>query len=276
MNSRLKALILCLIPPLLMGGCLSMGSQIDSDSLQPEADSYTLSEHSAISKTGCSFDYRTYQPTRAKSATSIIIGHGFLRDQNNMAGLSRALAKRGIPVITLDFCNMQAWNGNHETNAQDMRNLAVQLGRGDNIIYAGFSAGALAAILAADDNTRAILALDLVDQNELALQAIKQRSVPLIGVSGPASECNANNQSNLVFSARNDERLEQLSIVPGASHCEFESPTNWLCDLLCGDDDTQHSDNMQRMNIIDKSIEAVTPFLSPPVVAQPTQLSKRF
>jgi len=100
--------------------------------------------------------------------------------------------------------------------------------------------------------------------------------VPLIGLSGPASGCNANNQSNPVFSARNDEQLEQLSIIPGASHCEFESPTNWLCDLLCGDDDTQHSDNMQRMNIIDKSIEAVTPFLSPPVEAQPTQLSRRF
>lgn len=276
MNSRLKTVILCLIPPLLIGGCLSMGSQINSDTLPFGADSYSLSEHSAISNTGCRFDYRIYQPTRAGTATSIIIGHGFLRDQDNMAGLSRALAKRGVPVITLDFCNMQVWNGNHETNAQDMRDLAVRLGRGDNIIYAGFSAGALAAILAADDNTRAILALDLVDQNELALQAIKQRSVPLIGLSGPASGCNANNQSNPVFSARNDEQLEQLSIIPGASHCEFESPTNWLCDLLCGDDDTQHSDNMQRMNIIDKSIEAVTPFLSPPVEAQPTQLSRRF
>ena len=94
----------------------------------------------------------------------------FLRDQDNLVGLSRALANHGIQVVTLDFCNMRLWNGNHESNGLDMRALAQKLRMSDNIIYGGFSAGALAAVLAADDDTRAILALDLVDQNDLGLK----------------------------------------------------------------------------------------------------------
>ncbi len=253
----------------MAAGCLSMGTDIISAPPRAKLDNYTLHELSASSLAGCEFDYRVYQPTRATTTTSIIIGHGFLRNQDNMVGLSRALANRGIPAITLNFCNMRPWNGHHERNARDMRHLATLLGRAHDIIYAGFSAGALAAVLAADNNTRAIMALDLVDQNNLGLDAIKKLSVPLLGLSGPPSACNANNQSNAVFSSRNERRSGSPGIVPGASHCEFESPSNWLCAVACGDDDGKQTDMMQRSNIIEKSIDALLPFLSPPVTTQP-------
>ena len=245
-----------------------MGAGTNSASPRAELDKYTLQDSTARSLAGCQFDYRIFQPAEATTSTSVIIGHGFLRNQDNMIGLSRALANRGIPAITLDFCNMRPWNGHHQRNALDMRHLAKLLGRSDNIIYAGFSAGALAAVLAADDNTRAILALDLVDQDNLGRNAIEQLPIPLIGLAGPPSACNANNQATDIYLLRTDTQLENLKIVSGASHCEFESPSNWLCETACGDDDSEQTDMMQRSNIIEQSIEAVLPFLAPPVTKE--------
>ena len=265
MNRRFGSVIACLLPLLLAGGCLSLGAGNTGALPRAEHDNYTLQESAARSPAGCQFDYRIYQPAQTTTSTTIVIGHGFLRDQDNMIGLSRALANRGIPAVTLDFCNMRPWNGHHQRNAQDMAHLANLLGRSDNIIYAGFSAGALAALLAADDSTRAILALDLVDQDNLGRDAIEQLTAPLIGLAGPPSACNANNQAEDIFSMRNDRQLESLSIVAGASHCEFESPSNWLCEVACGDDDSEQADTMQRSAIIKRSINAVLPFLAPHV-----------
>lgn len=258
----IRTTVFCLLAALLLAGCLSLGGGNSLASPRSDSDRYTLLERSATSQFGCRYSYRVYQPDAPRTKTSLVLGHGFLRDQDNMVGLGRAVANAGIRAVTLDYCNMRPWNGHHKRNAQDMRDLAESLGISDDVIFAGFSAGALAAVLAADNDTRAIMALDLVDQAELGATAITNLTTPLIGISGPASGCNANNNGDTVYKTRAKSALSSLLKIDYASHCEFESPSNWLCETACGDKDNDQSANMQRASIIHRVVNMLTPYLS--------------
>jgi len=269
MHLWIKRLLVCLAPAALTAGCLGLGAS-PAAMPRPALDTYELIENTGLSISGCQFQYRVYNPLEPRTPTSVILGHGFLRDQDNLVGLSRALANSGVRVVTLEFCNMRPWNGHHERNARDMRTLATKLNLTDDIVFGGFSAGALAAVLASDNNTRAILALDLVDQNDLGLRAIRKLATPLIGLSGPASGCNANNNAAALFQSRiassptvtEAQPLSRLISIDSASHCEFESPSNWLCEIACGDDDSAASDAADRAGIIDQTIDNLFPYLT--------------
>ena len=194
-----------------------------------------------------------------------MLGHGFLRDQDRLVALSRALANAGIRTVTLNFCNMQPWNGNHQANAADMRNLAAELNRDSDIIFGGFSAGALAAVLASDQRTRAIYLLDFVDQSNLGATALASLGVPLSGLHGPPSDCNANNAGKLAiedYLATRKNITTSYELVERASHCEFESPSNWLCKLVCADDDAPSENEATRQLIIDQSVVKIKRLLS--------------
>ncbi len=258
----------CLLSLLFLGGCALGGTQKNLAQPIAKQDTYTLAENSGVSTSGCRFDFRQYIPQRPSTATTIILGHGFLRDQNNLIHISRALANEGIPVATLNFCNMRLWNGHHRRNAQDMRSLATSLGVQDNVIFGGFSAGALAALLAADEKTRAILTLDLVDQAGLGLAAAEHLTVPLIGFHGPPHRCNANNNGLIVFAASRaptGEARPTSQPISNASHCEFESPSNWLCERACGDSASAEDNEETRQTVISLAVERVRPYLTPPL-----------
>lgn len=263
MRRSKNSLLVCILATLIASGCLTLGGSSSRAQPRAEIDQYTLSEQVAVSSTGCHYRYRLYSPARVKSQTNVILGHGFLRDQNNLVDMARALANHGIPVVTLNFCNMRPWNGHHQQNAVDMQDIAKKIGVDNDVIYAGFSAGALAAVLAADDQTRAILALDLVDQKNLGLNAINQLNTPLVGLAGDNSSCNADGRGAALFSARENTKLSTLTQQKGASHCEFESPSNWLCELACGDDDSAAVSAATRHSIIQQTIKSIVPFLSP-------------
>ncbi len=116
------------------------------------------------SPTDCELHYRLYRPLGADPGDLVVIGHGFLRGKERMTGLAHALAKAGIATAALDFCNDRLWDGGHVRNALDMMKVADVLGA-RRVVYLGFSAGALAALIAGRNDTRAIgvVALDLVD-----------------------------------------------------------------------------------------------------------------
>lgn len=252
---------------LISGGCLSLGAG-QSSPAQPRqhADRYTLFESSHLSARGCEYDYRVFEPAQAISPSTVMLGHGFLRDQDRLVELSRALANSGIRTVTLDFCNMRPWNGNHRANAIDMHDLAQILGRSDDVLFGGFSAGALAAILAADSRTRAIVLLDFVDQNNLGANALETLPIPVIGLHGPPSSCNADGLGTAAVAQhlRNLDRTgTEYSLVENASHCEFESPTNWLCQSVCGDNDSASHNRETRQFIIDETIRKIRPHLHP-------------
>lgn len=211
---------------------------------------------SLTSSTGCQIHYRLFfsHPDNNVTATStfgetaqadksqpaknhdlVILAHGFLRNQQRMQGLAARIAAAGYPVATLDFCNQRFWKGAHEQNAHDMIALANHLGA-ERRLYAGFSAGGLSALLAGREDAQAqgVLTLDLVDAGTQGQAAARDLEPPLLGIAGAPTNCNALNNADPVFDVAARSSLKRL---PKASHCDFESPTDALCQLVCTDPD---------------------------------------
>ncbi|MGE5154447.1 MAG: alpha/beta fold hydrolase [Bdellovibrio bacteriovorus] len=188
------------------------------------------------SVTGCQIDTRLYGPERPRTDALVVLGHGFLRSQERMAGLAQALAAAGVPTVTLDFCNSRPWDGRHVQNGDDMRRVADRLGA-RRVVYAGFSAGGLSALVAAWGDPRAVgvLTLDLVDDGGLGEGLARTLPIPLLAIQGDPAPCNAQGNGLRVFAA--SQRARVLTVA-NASHCDFESPTDWLCESICGRPDS--------------------------------------
>lgn len=182
----------------------------------------------------------------------MIIGHGFLRNQTRMRELARSIAAAGMNAVTVDFCNMRLWNGAHRRNAQDLIAVATAL-NAKHVIYVGFSAGGLAALLAgaADSRTIGVVTLDLVNAEQLGVIAARDLIHPLIGLVGEPSPCNAQNNGLAVFAANPFARVIRIA---DASHCDFEMPTDFLCQWLC---EKRISSNEQRRKQIIQTATAL-------------------
>ncbi len=196
------------------------------------------------SESGCVLDYRTYRPAPDVQALHddsaalrggdwVILAHGFLRSQRRMQGLAAAMAADGVQVATLDFCNQKPWAGRHVQNSRDMVALARHLDA-RRVVYAGFSAGGLAALVAGrtDARTLGIVTLDLVDAQGLGVGAARGLRKPLLALAGEPTNCNALNNAGAVFRATDQARVRRID---GAGHCDFEAPTDGLCELVCAD-----------------------------------------
>jgi pimeloyl-ACP methyl ester carboxylesterase len=183
------------------------------------------------SATGCMLVYRLHRPRRGGPRDLVVLGHGFLRSQDRMVDLARHLAHAGVATVTLDFCNPRFWDGRHVRNGLDMIRVADAL-QAERVVYAGFSAGGLAALVAGrnDPRTVGVIALDLVDTSRIGERMARGLKRPLIALVGDPSPCNANNNGLAVFAATAQAEVERVS---GAEHCDFESPTDWLCRLVC-------------------------------------------
>jgi pimeloyl-ACP methyl ester carboxylesterase len=211
------------------------------------------------SSTGCALKYSTFAPANPAGASTdwVILAHGFLRSQARMRDLATRMAQDGLYVATLDFCNQKPWAGRHVQNSHDMLALAHHLGA-RRVVYAGFSAGGLAALLAAreDRRTVGVLTLDLVDAGGLGLGAARALDKPLLAIAGEPANCNAEGNGAAVYAASRVARVERIA---GASHCDFESPTDGLCELVCADPDGGLG--AQRRRIIDSASRAALALL---------------
>jgi pimeloyl-ACP methyl ester carboxylesterase len=214
----------------------------------------------AVSVTGCEVGYSILRPAGEAGPVDVVLAHGFLRSRARMSGLATALAERGIATLTLDLCNMRPWDGAHEANADDMRRMARALGRAD-VVYAGFSAGGLAAVLAGsrDPDAAGVVVLDLVDRDGLGARAAARLGAPIHGLFGDPAACNAYGNGREVL-ARAPAAYSALAA--GASHCDFEAPTDILCRLVCEPADRPSQDpERQREQIIAWSVDAVAELL---------------
>ncbi len=220
-------------------------------------DRIKTAEGSMLSATRCRLDYRLYLPERRTTDGIVILAPGFMRAKERMDGLARTLAEAGITTATLDFCNTRLWDGRHVQNGRDMVLLAHSLGRRP-VVYAGFSAGGLAALVAARQDTTAVgvVALDLVDDGGLGVRTAGELDKPLVGLMGEPSACNAEGNGVPVFSA---SRISEAELVRGAGHCDFESPTTWFCELVCGR--TGRSTSL-RLGIIASAVSASAELLA--------------
>lgn len=206
------------------------------------------------SRFGCEVEYTRHEPDRPGTDVWLILAHGFMRSQARMVDLAEHLASWGVPVATVDFCNSRWWAGHHDRNAVDLRAVANTLA-GSGIVYVGFSAGGLSALLAAADDPRTVayLGLDAVDSSEQGLEAAARAPVALYGLSAPPSACNARN--NALEFYRRAGRYLVIQVV-GSTHCHFELPYDTKCRWVCGRDE----DTRSRAEIQDSIRAFVTAF----------------
>jgi pimeloyl-ACP methyl ester carboxylesterase len=192
---------------------------------------------------GCRVEYERYRPVQRTVAAEVILAHGFMRKLNNMRGWAQHWQQQGIPATLVSLCNSSWLNGHHQKNADDMQALRRKLGI-DTVVYAGFSAGGLAAYLAVGQDAAAAgyLGLDSVDSGGLAISTSSPLPVPALFLTGEPSVCNAWGNFKPVFQRWEQYRVSHFS---GATHCHFEMPYDTRCGWLCGRVDEELTQQIQ-------------------------------
>lgn len=176
-----------------------------------------------------------YRPDGTPRGT-VVLAHGFLRSRTTMAGHATALARDGALVIVPD---LPSWTDSRE-NGRALVELVARVRAGafgapiGRVMLVGFSAGGLAALLAAaSPGVVAYVGLDAFDRpGGIGLEAARTLRTPAFLVRGPSSFCNAYDIAapwSAVLPVLAEERT-----IAGASHCDFEAPTDRWCTLLCG------------------------------------------
>ena len=193
---------------------------------------YDRLEEMLVSSSGCKVTYTYFKPSEQSNDVLVVLGHGFMRSRKKMAPLAGHLASWGLSVVNLEFCNSKLWSGNHDLNGADMVAVSRKLHAG-KVIYVGFSAGGLAAILAThlDHNTMAFLGLDMVDNKGSGKEKAPNLAVPMYGLIAAPSACNANNNGLELYTLASQSKVIE---VMDSSHCHFEFPVDGKCSLVCG------------------------------------------
>ena len=188
-----------------------------------------------------------------------ILSHGFTRSRRTLAGHAQALADAGVLALTPDLpCTFD-----FRCNARALAALVDLLRRGgtfggpmDKVMLVGFSAGGLSSLLAADtDGVVGFVGLDPFDRTmpdaaePLGLSAASRLRTEVLLLRAPPSRCNADAAAaswRTVLPA-----LWRDEVVADASHCDFESPTDWMCRLACGD-----ADPSRQLHVRERLLEA--------------------
>jgi dienelactone hydrolase len=181
---------------------------------------------------GCEVAYEVLEPAERVTTATAVIAHGFLRDLTTMRGWAEHFASHGVRSVVVSFCASSPFAGRHDRNALDLRAVADAVaGDEGSILYVGFSAGGLSALLAAaeDARTTAYLGLDAVDGR--GGRVTSRFEGPALFLAAEPSACNA--QGSLLEVAAELVRADAVRI-PAATHCHFEDPYAPLCERLCG------------------------------------------
>jgi dienelactone hydrolase len=165
-----------------------------------------------------------------------------------LAGHAQALADAGVLVLTPDLpCTFD-----FRCNARALAALVASLRAGEafkavgapvqKVMLVGFSAGGLSSLLAADvPGVVGYVGLDPFDRvmpgeaERLGLAAAGRLRTEALLLRAPPSRCNA--EAVAAPWATTLPVLWRDELIAGASHCDFESPSDWMCRLACGDTD---------------------------------------
>lgn len=177
----------------------------------------------------------TREPASVHDA--VIIAHGFTRTRATMTGHAAMLARDGYWVVVPDLPYVM----DSRDNAVALRDLVAALRQGaggarlDRFVLVGFSAGGLSALLAADaPGVVGFVGLDPFDRpGGVGLAAARKLDVPSFLLRGPSRACNAYSIAEpWVLALPNLVEDRQFA---AASHCDFEAPSDRLCQFVCGD-----------------------------------------
>ncbi len=184
---------------------------------------------------GCRGRIERYMPSgSATPRATVVLAHGFMRNAASMRGWGWHWASHGIPTLVVEFCQGAWFSGQHQRNAADLFAIANAMIAGD-VIYAGFSAGGLAAMRAADRDRSAfgLLALDPVLDGRVTERCLTARMACLI-VLGADTRCNRAGLVRRAVVAAEAPVVGGVLQVPYAGHCQFELPQDRRCAWVCG------------------------------------------
>jgi dienelactone hydrolase len=200
-----------------------------------------------------------YQPAVAPRGAAVF-AHGFTRTRATMADHARMLAGVGVMAVVPDL----PYLADSRDNARALVELVAQIRRGQfaepagRIVLIGFSAGALAALLASSsEGVVGFIGLDPFDRPGGVGRAFARTlQIPAVLLRAPPSACNAFSIAAPWATAL--VRLEKDRVFEAAVHCDFEAPTDGLCRLVCGRPDAR-----RRAAIQGEMLEAVVRWLGP-------------
>lgn len=203
---------------------------------------------------GCDAAVDRYTPDRPVATDlTVVLTHGFSRSNDQMVELADLLASHGFPVVAPNLCHASFSDTDHPQNGRDLAAIGDKTGS-VRVIYAGFSAGGLASVLAAAQDGQAVgvVGLDPVDADGLGAAAVGQLAAkPLWAIFGTPGGCNS--EGNGLDWAPDDQRLR----VTQAEHCDFEGPTDGWCTGFCAERNPDFSDNDIRGTIRGLTIAAI-------------------
>ncbi len=215
----------------------------------------------ALEQAGAELRVDIYRPLAGSIQGVAVVAHGFTRSRSRHSDLGRALAEAGVVAVIPDLPSvMDLW-----ANGDAVAELVHKLEAGAfgmepvaraQVVLIGTSAGGLATILAASKvpGIAGWVGLDPVDRTGTGIDAAEKFSSPAIVLLAEPSGCNLFGSGRSI--ARAVPRLVRTNVVEGASHCDFESPTNNFCRVVCGG----ASDEMQQ-RIRDDTVTATLELL---------------
>jgi dienelactone hydrolase len=168
-----------------------------------------------------------------------ILAHGFARDRSRHRVLGEELAAAGVIAVIPDLPHIV----DHWRNGAALAELANKLESGalglppvkrSRLVLIGTSAGGLATVLAAAKlpGLAGWIGLDPVDRTGSAIHAASQLTSPAVVLLAEPSACNLFGSGRSI--ARAVPWLLRSTMLHGASHCDFEGPTNKFCKVMCG------------------------------------------
>jgi len=180
-----------------------------------------------------------YEPSIGPSAGLAVVAHGFTRSRERHRDLGRALAEAGITAVIPDL----PYSVDHWGNGDAIVELAAKLEAGalglapmerSRLLLIGTSAGGLATLLAAArlPGLAGWIGLDPVDRTGSGVKAAAQLTAPAVVLLAERSSCNLYGSGRAI--GRAIPGLLRSTLLEGASHCDFEAPSNNLCRFLCG------------------------------------------
>ena len=179
-----------------------------------------------------------YRPVAPEVGVAVL-AHGFARSRVRHRDLARALASAGIVAVVPDLPSVVNLWGNGDALArfvEDLESGAVPAlaVRRESVVLIGTSAGGLASLLAAErlPGLAGWIGLDPVDRTGSGTRAASRMQSPAIVMLAEPSLCNLMTSGRAIAEAL-PHRWRTVDVTD-ASHCDFEDPTNNMCQAMCG------------------------------------------
>ena len=223
-----------------------------------------VSQSESASVTNCSnMNYSIFSPVGISSPPIVVLGHGFGRGSDTMSGWAEHLSSWGVEVLLPTLCHYNVFFGvDHEMNGQNMVELANHHGA-DEVTYAGHSAGGLAAIIAAsfDSQAQGVLGLDTTDTQDvpgvpdfIGMNYASSVTSKAFSIRGEPSSCNSENNGLTLFRMMSDYKAIK---VTSADHCDFERPTDFMCEMNCEGSSSEFTDDVINKAILTLGTAAI-------------------